>query len=150
MTTITIKNPPKYCFKVLGGQSGRRSKYGIGYWPKEGKWTPKIKDIELCARGWHLFEDFDDIFELFDEFEFGIGGLTIYVAEWRGDFLRSSDGRKIVVQQARLVEKLDGLYQTDSGWRKGRHFLFWKGKAVWAAYRKPTPGERRDATPGRK
>ena len=86
-------------WKVLDakGQSvhGGTYTYDLPTNGRPGKWTPRITDLELCARGYHLCRDTDLIHWL--------GGATIYAAEARGAILVADD--KIVAESVRLIAR---------------------------------------------
>ena len=69
---------------------------GVSYYlpdgDKPGKWMPKIEDIALCSRGYHVV-DFEHLLDW--------RGMLLCEAEIRGDNIR--DNSKIVAQQIRLL-----------------------------------------------
>jgi len=69
---------------------------GVSYYlpdgDKPGKWMPKINDIALCSRGYHVV-DFEHLLDW--------RGMLLCEAEIRGDNIR--DNSKIVAQEIRLL-----------------------------------------------
>lgn len=104
------KHKIKY-YKILAND-GSACNGGIGKWhlpknEKPGEWMPKITDPVPCKRGYHLCKEMDILSWLG---EGGIDGTTIYEAEYRGKRIQSH--HKIVVEEARLVKKLNWTKRT--------------------------------------
>ena len=85
---------PERLFKVLT-KDATPCHGGNGKWNTHGKWMPRIENIALCQRGYHLCRERDVV---------GWLGPTIWEAAYRGERIDGSD--KIVVSQARLIRRL--------------------------------------------
>jgi hypothetical protein len=97
---MTKGKPMPTGFKVLN-ERGEAYHGGSGQWhlpvgKKPGKWMPVVKDIELCARGYHICRHETDLLQWL--------GPTIWRVEYRGEVKVGGD--KLVAEQARLVSKV--------------------------------------------
>ena len=84
-------------WKVLDAQGrachGGTFQYDLPKGSKPGAWTPRIENIEACARGYHLCRDADLV-------EW-CNNATIWAAEPRGRIIVQSD--KVVCESVRLL-----------------------------------------------
>jgi hypothetical protein len=84
-------------WKVLDAEGrachGGTFRYDLPKAGKPGKWTPRIKNLEACQRGYHVCRDADLIH--------WCNGATIYACEVRGVVTGQSD--KVVVESIRLI-----------------------------------------------
>ena len=88
-------------YKVLAADGKSPYHGGSGEWflpssKKPGKWMPRIKDIALCSRGYHVIT--------LDQLSTWIGP-TLYVVETKGKEILGEDKR--VTEQARLTRKVE-------------------------------------------
>jgi len=87
-------------YKVLAAdgispQHGGSGKWFIPKGKRMGKWMPAIKNIQLCARGYH-FVNIEQLPQWL--------GPTLYEIEVRGQIIHEAD--KSVAEQARLIRKV--------------------------------------------
>ena len=122
-------------YKVLA--KGAYSCHGGSYrWSvpkndKPGEWTPKAEGkLVPCENGYHLCRK-QDLVHWLDE--------TIYEAEHKGQ--KITDGNKVVVQQARLIRKLDTWNE-----RTARLFACDCAERVLHIYEKQYPNDSRART----
>ena len=104
-----MSEQPTY-YKILRDDGAPHLGTGKWHLPKRGrpgKWMPRIGNIRMCQRGYHVV----DAAHIIEFLEYG---YNIFEVEVRGDQLNG--GNKICVSQARLLRLLD--------WSESRARLF--------------------------